>query len=140
MVKFLPNIEPKSILVQRLVAESACALTMNVVGSPMVENRRVQELLAPVDEAKRDTTVSALEVMGLLHQALLNMPPITLRDGTNALVSAYVSPEVNKDGQVAFGIDVLLQHRGHLEFTVTNTGWGKSFHPHMVQLSPKKKE
>lgn len=104
----------------------------------MKKNRRVQELLAAADAARQETTASAKEVMDHLQQALLAIPPFTLKDGTKAQLNPYISPELNKDGQVAFGVDVLLENRGHLEIMVTNTGWGKSFHPHALQMSPKR--
>jgi hypothetical protein len=40
---------------------------------------------------------------------------------------SYYSPELNDDGELKCGVDVRLPDGSHLEFTLANTGWGKSF-------------
>ncbi len=68
----------------------------------------------------------AMEAMAHLYKALLAMPPFSLMDGTSVHVSAYQPPQINDAGEVQCGVDVKLPG-GHLEFTLCNTGWGKSF-------------
>jgi len=68
----------------------------------------------------------AKEVLEHLYQAILAMPSFTLADGKKARVDAYIPPEVNDDGQVTCGFDALIDNGSRLEFTVTNTGWGKA--------------
>ncbi|HEY4330137.1 MAG TPA: hypothetical protein VGN88_10415 [Phycisphaerae bacterium] len=77
-------------------------------------------------KAKQETTSPALEVIAHLRKALLNIQPFKLMDGTPVRVAAYQSPEINDEGEAQCGVDVILPN-GHLEFTVRNTGWGKSF-------------
>ncbi len=36
-------------------------------------------------------------------------------------------PEITDDGELACGFDVILDNGTQLEFTMRNTGWGKSF-------------
>ena len=95
----------------------------------MSKKRRLQDLLASVDQAKRESTASATEVLEHLHKALLAIPPFELRDGTKARLDPYIAPQSGQDGQMTCGIDVLLDNGVHLEFTMTNTGWGKAFQP-----------
>lgn len=78
------------------------------------------------EQAKDDTTAHAREAMEHLYQALLNVPPFTLKDGTPVQVEAYDPPEINDAGEMQCGVDVMLPN-GHLEFTLRNSGWGRSF-------------
>lgn len=104
----------------------------------MTKNRRVEELMATVDAAKRETTASAMEILEHLHRALLAIPPFTLKDGTKARLDPYIKPEINAEGEATCGVDVLLENVGHLEFTVRNSGWGKSFLPPAERSPPSK--
>ncbi len=80
-----------------------------------------------VDAAKEAATANAAEVTARIYNALLALPEIRLLDGSTAKIEAYYPPEVNDDGQRNCGIDVRLSNGDLLEFTLTNTGWEKSF-------------
>jgi hypothetical protein len=80
-----------------------------------------------VAAAKDAATAPAAEVAARLYKAILALPEINLLDGSTAKVEAYYPPEVNDDGQQNCGIDVRLSNGDLLEFTLTNTGWEKSF-------------
>jgi hypothetical protein len=82
----------------------------------------------PVDFVKEEqaTTTPAMEALAHLHKALLAVPPFTLKDGRKVYVEAYQQPAINDDGEAECGVDVKLPD-GHLEFTLRNSGWGKSF-------------
>lgn len=82
-----------------------------------------RELAARV---KPDAVAPAAEVLQKVYQALLAMPTFRLNDGTKAEVSAFYEPKVDDGGRLRCGIDVLLDNGTHLEFTMENTGWGKS--------------
>lgn len=94
-------------------------------------NRRVHELLSNAAEEQVKGTAPATEVLEHLYRAILTVPEFKLRDGTCAKVDAYYEPEVGKEGELQFGFDVLLDDKSHLEFTLTNTGWGKSLAPNL---------
>lgn len=100
-------------------------------------DRRTRELLAKAAAANAEATAPAKEVLSHLYRAILDVPEITLKDGTKARLDPYIEPEVSEDGQIQCGFDVLLDNGGHLEFMVTNTGWGKAFAPcHKGSLPP----
>jgi hypothetical protein len=40
---------------------------------------------------------------------------------------ALSAPKVDSSGELKCGFDILLGDRGHLEFTMAHTGWGRSF-------------
>jgi hypothetical protein len=61
-----------------------------------------------------------------LYKVLLAVPPFTLKDGTPVHVKGYQPPNINETGEAECGVDVILPS-GQLEFTLTNSGWGKSF-------------
>jgi hypothetical protein len=69
----------------------------------------------------------AREVLGHIYQSMLKTPEFALQNGMKCRVDPYYAPEVNSDGELKCGIDVLTEDGGHLEFTVGHTGWGKSF-------------
>jgi hypothetical protein len=75
----------------------------------------------------------AKEALGHMYEAMLKTPEFTLQDGTKCRVNAYYAPEVNSDGDLKCGVDVLLGDTGHLEFTVQHTGWGRSFAPDLAK-------
>jgi hypothetical protein len=77
-------------------------------------------------KAKQETTRPALELTARLYNALINMKPFTLLDGTPVSVKAYQPPQINDQGEAECGVDIVLPD-GHLEFMLRNTGWGKSF-------------
>ncbi len=76
---------------------------------------------------KEEATAPAKEVLDHVYQALLRTPEFTLADGTKARVDAYYAPELDDEEELKCGFDVLLDNGTHLEFTVRNSGWGKSF-------------
>jgi hypothetical protein len=76
---------------------------------------------------KQETIASAGDVMEHVYKAVLGTPAFTLKDGTRARVDGLSPPEMNDDGELTCGFDVLLDDGTHLEFTMKNTGWGKSF-------------
>jgi len=67
-----------------------------------------------------------MEAIEHLYRALLAVPPFRLKDGTPVHVGAYRPPYINDAGEAACGLDIKLPN-GHLEFTMRNSGWGKSF-------------
>jgi hypothetical protein len=69
----------------------------------------------------------AKEALDHIYGAMLKLPEFTLKNGTKCRVDALSAPEVDSGGELKCGFDVLLGDRGHLEFTVTKTGWGRSF-------------
>ena len=77
-------------------------------------------------KAKEETTEHAQEVVAHLYKALLQIKPFNLIDGTPVSVKTYQPPVINAEGEAQCGVDVILPN-GHLEFTIRNTGWGKSF-------------
>jgi hypothetical protein len=79
-----------------------------------------------VAQNKAEATAVATEVLEHLYRAILKIPAFTLKDGRTARVEDYSPPEINEDGEAECGIDVMLPD-GHLEFTMRNSGWGKSF-------------
>jgi hypothetical protein len=79
-------------------------------------------------DAHRDAvTAQAPEVLDHLYQAIFKVPEFALRDGTKCTVSSYYNPETNADGELKCGFDVHMDNGTDLEFTVAQTGWGKSF-------------
>jgi hypothetical protein len=86
-------------------------------------------------EAKDETTAHAHEVIAHLYKAMLGLNSFNLIDGTPVSVKMYQPPQINEEGEATCGIDVILPN-GHLEFTMRNSGWGKSFAAEHV----KKKE
>lgn len=79
-----------------------------------------------IDRVKEEATGPASEVIEHLRKALIAVPPFTLADGTVATVVPLYSPKTNADGQLHCGVDVNLGDSGHLEFKLTNTGWGRA--------------
>ena len=92
----------------------------------------LEELIA---RYKPDTSAPAKEIMEHLYKAMLAIPEFTLKDGTKAKVENYVPPEMSDDGELSCGIDVVLDNGTRLEFSMKNTGWGKSF---AADHAPKK--
>lgn len=78
-------------------------------------------------KARQEATAPTAEVMQRLHDALLTTPEFVLADGTKARVESFYAPEADDDGELSFGVDVVLDNGNHLEFTVKQTGWGRSF-------------
>lgn len=104
----------------------------------MKNKSRINELYAAADASKREIAGPATEVLQHLQQALSAMTPFVLKDGTRARFELYVSPEINKYGDATCGVDAILEDKGHLEFTVTNTGWGKALAPaHRAKPKPR---
>ena len=99
----------------------------------MKKKPTIDELVA---RYKPDTTAPVKEVLEQLHKAVLATPAFTLNDGTKAKVENFFSPEFGDDGELSCGFDVIMDNGTHLEFTVKNTGWGKSFAA--AALTPKK--
>jgi len=90
-----------------------------------------------IARCKQESVAPAKDVLERLYQAVLRTPEITLSDGTKARVEAYYAPEVDDGGELNCGIDVRLDNGTELEFTVTNTGWGKSF---AAELAAQKRQ
>lgn len=79
-----------------------------------------------LEKYKDESTAAALEVLAHIYQTLLSAPEFVLLDGSKAKVESFVAPGVDDQGEVQCGFDVRLENGSHLEFTVQNTGWGKS--------------
>ena len=79
-----------------------------------------------IAKIKEEVVTPAKEVLEHVYQAILRTPEFTLTDGKKARVDAYIPPQVDDDGELTCGFDVLLDNGSHLEFTVRNTGWGKA--------------
>jgi hypothetical protein len=90
----------------------------------MPKKPTLEELIA---RYKPDTSAPAKEIMEHLYEAVLATPEFTLKDGTKAKVENYFPPEMSDDGELSCGIDVVLDNGTRLEFTMKNTGFGKSF-------------
>jgi hypothetical protein len=80
-----------------------------------------------IDRHKAEATAPAQEVLEHVYEDILAMPEFTLKDGTKAHPDALSPPELNAEGELACGFDVMLDNGAHLEFYLKNTGWGKSF-------------
>lgn len=91
-----------------------------------IESEDVQRL---IDEAKGETREPAKEVLERLFEGLLQVSSFRLKDGLQANVMPYFEPRVDDDGQYHCGIDVNFSDGSQLEFTVTNTGWGRPLGP-----------
>ena len=78
-----------------------------------------------IAKVKEEAVTPAREVLEHIYQVILGTPEFMLADGRKARVDAFYPPEVDADGELACGFDVLLDDGAHLEFTVRNTGWGK---------------
>src|SRR6266404_4523663 len=92
-------------------------------------DRRIRELLEEREALRAKATAPAKEVLEHLYKAIMATPSFTLKDGTKATLDPYFSPELDKNGELQCGVDVLLDNGTHLEFMVTNTGWGKAIAP-----------
>lgn len=75
-------------------------------------------------KAKLTTEECAKEVMTHLHKALVGQE-ITLKDGSKARVESFYPPETDETGEVACGVDVILDNGVSVEFTMKNTGFGR---------------
>jgi hypothetical protein len=84
----------------------------------------LEELVA---RYKPETLAPAREVMEHIYKAVTATPDFTLAGGTKAQVTAFYDPQLSDDGELSCGFDVVLDNGTHLEFKVTNSGWGKSF-------------
>jgi hypothetical protein len=62
-----------------------------------------------------------------IYQALLALNELKLSDGKTAKVEAFFPPQEDAEGRLHCGFDLRLANGKHLEFTLKNTGWGKSF-------------
>ncbi len=82
-----------------------------------------------IAKTKEEAISPAKEVLEHVYQAILGTPDFTLTDGKKAQVDAYYPPQIDDDGELTCGFDVLIDNGTQLEFTVSNTGWGKSFVP-----------
>jgi len=80
-----------------------------------------------IAKAKWEATEAAREVMEHLYRALLATPAMKLANGKRVQVESYYAPEVDDDGELTCGVDVVFDNGDHLEFTMKNSGWGKSF-------------
>jgi hypothetical protein len=83
----------------------------------------LEELQAMRDAADAD----AKEALAHIYQAMLKLPEFTLKNGTKCRLDALSSPEVDSGGELKCAFDVMLGDRGHLEFKMAHTGWGRSF-------------
>jgi len=79
--------------------------------------------------AKQIATAPACEVLERLQAILLAASPLTLTDGTTIEIRRLFCPEIDRQGQLACGVDVRLPDGTELEFTLTNSGWGKPLVP-----------
>lgn len=84
--------------------------------------KSIEELLAT---HKPMATGPALEVLEQICQALLALPELTLKDGSNARIESFTIPNENADGEFECGVDVRFADGSYLEFMLLNTGWGR---------------
>lgn len=85
------------------------------------------ELRRLADEHRDEVTKPAREVLEHVYKALLAMPPMFVVGNVPATVRPYFSPLVDPDdGTAKCGIDIKLSDGRQLEFTIVNSGWGKS--------------
>jgi hypothetical protein len=76
---------------------------------------------------QESVAANAKEVLDHIYKAVLDVPAFTLINGSKAQISALGSPEIGEEGELSCSFDVDFADGAHLEFTVTNTGWGRSF-------------
>jgi hypothetical protein len=88
------------------------------------ERSRLAELVAA---GRQEMSKPAREAIGHLYATLLTLPDIKLSNDITARVEPFISPEMDSDGRLRCGIDLRLSDGNMLEFTLTNTGWGRSF-------------
>lgn len=92
-------------------------------------DRRSRKFREQVASAKKEALGPVDEVLGHLYRGILAVSEFTLKDGTKARLDPYIEPTRGEDGHATCGFDVLLDNGSHLEFTVSNTGWGKAIAP-----------
>jgi hypothetical protein len=85
-----------------------------------------------------EVDAQAKEVLGHMYQAILKTPEFTLSSGMKCRVDPYFEPEVNAEGELKCGFDVLLGDSGHLEFTMGHTGWGRALAAVEVQKKARR--
>jgi hypothetical protein len=78
-------------------------------------------------EQRKEATAPAKEVMEHLYAAIVAAPEFTLKDGRTAKTETLGAPEVNEDGDPTFSFNVAIDDGSLLEFSVNNTGLGRSF-------------
>lgn len=92
------------------------------------KSRSLDGLLAATAKEREAEMAQAREVLEHVYGELLKAPEFSLKDGTEAQITRFLNPEVTPDGDLQCGFDVILgDDDTHLEFTITNTGSGKSF-------------
>ncbi len=78
-----------------------------------------------IAKIKHETVKPAKEVVELIYQTILAMPAFTLAGGKKARTDPYIPQEVNDDGEVTCGFDVLIDNGSHREFTVSKNWVGE---------------
>ena len=104
---------------------------------PRPERGRPRPTADQIVALRERAEAQAKEVLEHMYQAILKTPEFVLSDGTKCRVDAYYEPQVNADGELQCGFDVLTGD-SHLEFTVGNTGWGRGFAPSQAAPRPRK--
>jgi hypothetical protein len=79
-----------------------------------------------VASGRQEMSKPASAAIGHLYTALLTLPEIKLSNDITARIEPFVPPELDSEGRLRCGIDLRLSDGSMLEFTLTNTGWGKS--------------
>ena len=59
---------------------------------------------------REEAVTPAKEVLEHVYQAILGTPEFTLTDGKKSRVDSFYPPEVNDDGELTCGFDVLLDN------------------------------
>lgn len=72
---------------------------------------------------KARITASSLEAITDVFHRMPWGAEITLSNGTTCKLKPFVEPRLNDEGRAEFGFD-LAGATWHLEFMVTQTGWG----------------
>lgn len=85
----------------------------------------LHEIAELAEAAKAEAMGPTGEVMEHLFRALEALPPATLKDGTEVRFRAFSAPRVGRDGEWSCAVDVRFGDGAYLEFTITNTGWGR---------------
>ncbi len=79
------------------------------------------------------------EVLSQIYHAIVKTPEFALKNGMKCRVDPFFEPEVDSDGDLKCGFDVLTEDGGHLEFTVGRRGWGKSLAMTEAQKANRKR-
>jgi len=89
---------------------------------PHPKDRQTRSTAEQIRALQEEADAQAKEVLSHIYQAILKTPEFALQNGMKCRVDPFFEPEVDSDGDLKWGFDVLTEDGGHLEFTVGRTG------------------